>query len=300
MKYLIVIGGATATGKTATAIELAKRFETGIISADSRQFFKEMSIGTAKPTPEELAAAPHFLIDNLSVADDYSVGDFERDALAILEQLFQEKDVAILVGGSGLYLRAVCEGMDSFPEITDTTRSIVETGFQEGGVEWLQSNLQLLDPEYFNKVDKQNPARLRRALEVCIQSGSPFSSFRKNEKTPRNFKPVFILLEMPRDLLYARINARVDQMLAQGLVSEARPLLPYREKSALKTVGYEELFDHFDGHISFEEAVDKIKQHSRNYAKRQSTWFKKHGDWHAFHPTQIEQMVAFIRAEMGQ
>jgi tRNA dimethylallyltransferase len=295
MKHLIVIGGATATGKTALAIRLAQFLDTEILSADSRQFFKEMSIGTAKPTPEELAAAKHHFIDNLSIAEDYSVGDFEREALAVLDKIFLEKDVAILVGGSGLYLRAVCEGLDSFPEISPETSKKVERGEQEHGLPWLQQSLETLDPEYFKIVDQQNPARLRRAIEVCLETGRPYSSFRKNTKASRAFEPIYLLLDLPRSILYARIEARVDQMIMAGLESEVRALLPFREKSALKTVGYEEFFQYFDGEITLEEAVSKIKQHSRNYAKRQETWFRKHGAWTAFHPEDAPKILKFIK-----
>lgn len=296
MKRLIVIGGATATGKTALAIQLAQALGTEILSADSRQFFREMSIGTAKPSPEELAAARHHFIDHLSVSQDYSVGDFEQEALAVLETIFQEKDIAILVGGSGLYLRAVCEGLDQFPEISTDTRQRVTEGEMLGGLAWLQQMVQALDPDYFETVDTQNPARLRRALEVCLEANAPYSSFRAGNKHHRPFEPVYILLELPRETLYARIEERVDQMLATGLEQEALALLPFRHKSALKTVGYEEFFDYFDGKISYPEAVSKIKQHSRNYAKRQATWFKKHGDWVSFNPTDLESILNHIHA----
>lgn len=280
MKKLIVIGGATATGKTALAIQLAQQLDTEILSADSRQFYREMSIGTAKPSAAELAAAPHHFIDFLSVNDDYSVGDFERDALERLENIFARKDAAILVGGSGLYLRAVCEGLDSFPPVSPETRNAIAEGEKNGGLAWLQHELAARDPRQFEKTDRQNPARLRRALEVCWETGQPYSSFlQQSPKKPRPFTPQYILLDMPRPALYARIEARVDAMLAAGLETEAQSLLPYRHRPPLRTVGYEEFFDFFDGKISREAAIDKIKQHSRNYAKRQITWFAKHGNW---------------------
>lgn len=296
MKKLIVIGGATATGKTALAIRLAQRFDTEILSADSRQFFREMSIGTAKPSRDELAAAPHHFIDVRSVAQTYSVGDFERDALLKLNQLFENQDIVILVGGSGLYLRAVCEGLDEFPKVSDQTRQVVEQGQKTGGLTWLQTMLAQHDPVQFSKIDRQNPARLRRALEVCLETGRPYSSFlgQKGEKT-RPFEPVYVLLDVPRPELYARIDARVDAMVAAGLEAEARALLPFRHQPPLKTVGYEEFFDFFDGKTSRAEAIDKIKQHSRNYAKRQVTWFSKHGDWRAFHPSEEEKISAYVQ-----
>lgn len=275
-KKLIVVGGATATGKTAYAIRLAQELGTEVLSGDSRQFYREMSIGTAKPSPQELAAVKHHFIDSLSVADDYSVGDFERDALRVLEEIFQERDCAILVGGSGLYLRAVSEGLDAFPEISAEVRLRVTEGEQANGLAWLQTEVQRLDPTYFSAVDRNNPARLRRALEVCLASGQPYSAFTQNRRKPRPFLVENRLLTMPRPELYARIEARVDAMLAAGLEAEARSLLPYRHRPALRTVGYEEFFDYFDGAVSYDEAVDKIKQHSRNYAKRQDTWFRKY------------------------
>ncbi len=299
MKKLLVIGGATATGKTALAIRLAQHFGTEILSADSRQFYREMSIGTAKPGQAELAAAPHHFIDFLSVTEDYSVGDFERDALSRLENIFAENDLAILVGGSGLYLRAVCEGLDQFPDISPETRQQVEYGEKTEGLGWLQHELAQRDPAHFAKIDRQNPARLRRALEVCLETGRPYSSFlQQGQKRPRPFQALSILLDIPRPELYARIDARVDHMLAEGLEAEARTLLPYRHRPPLHTVGYEEFFDFFDGKISREEAVIKIKQHSRNYAKRQATWFAKHGDWKHFSPEDFEGMLNYIQTQL--
>jgi len=274
-KKLIVVGGATATGKTAYAIRLAQELGTEVLSGDSRQFYREMSIGTAKPSPQELAVVKHHFIDNLSVTDDYSVGDFERDALEVLQGIFEKNDCAVLVGGSGLYLRAVSEGLDTFPDVPPETRQLVAEGEQSGGLVWLQAEVQRLDPTYFASVDRQNPARLRRALEVCLASGRPYSSFAQNRRTPRPFLVENRLLTVPRPELYGRIEARVDSMLAAGLEAEAHSLLPYRHRPALRTVGYEEFFDYFDGRIGYAEAVDKIKQHSRNYAKRQDTWFRK-------------------------
>lgn len=295
MKKLIVLGGATATGKTALAIRLAQQLGTEILSADSRQFYREMSIGTAKPSAAELSAAPHHFIDILSVAEDYSVGDFERDALGLLEKIFQEKEVAILVGGSGLYLRAVCEGLDKFPDISVETKMAVESGEKNGGLPWLQQELSKRDPVQYSKIDRQNPARLRRALEVCIETNLPYSSFlQQNERPARPFQPIYILLDLPRPSLYQRIDARVDAMIADGLEAEARSLLPFRHRPPLKTVGYEELFEYFDGNISLDEAIDKIKQHSRNYAKRQVTWFAKHGAWQRFNPTEGPEIMTFL------
>ncbi len=297
MKKLIVIGGATATGKTALAIRLAQLLDTAILSADSRQFYREMSIGTAKPSPTELDKTPHHFIDFLSVADDYSVGDFERDALKQLEKIYAKKDVAILVGGSGLYLRAVCEGLDKFPNISAETKCAIESGEKNGGITWLQRELAERDPAQFAKIDQQNPARLRRALEVCFETGQPYSSFLKQgEKAPRPFQPIYILLDMPRPELYTRIDARVDGMIEAGLEAEVHGLLPYRHRSPLSTVGYEEFFDFFDEKTDRKTAIEKIKQHSRNYAKRQVTWFTKHGDWRVFRPAEEAEILAFVRS----
>jgi tRNA dimethylallyltransferase len=282
VKRLLVIGGPTASGKTATAVRLAQQLHTEILSGDSRQFYRGMAIGTAQPTLEEMQGVPHHFINFLDVHTPYTVGDFERDALELLEKLFERHDTVILCGGSGLFIRALCEGLDDFPEVTPEARQQVAAGEQQGGLAWLQDQVQLLDPMYFQTVDRQNPARLRRALEVCLSAHQPYSSFLAREKKPRPFEPVYLLLDWPRETLYARIDARVDQMVAQGLEAEARALLPYRHLPPLRTVGYEEFFDFFDGKISREAAIDKIKQHSRNYAKRQMTWFRKHGNWKRF------------------
>ncbi len=298
MKYLLVIGGATATGKTALAIRLARLYGTEILSADSRQFYREMSIGTAKPGAAELSEVRHHFIDSLRVTDDFSVGDFEREALSVLDAIFEKKDVAVLAGGSGLYIRAVCEGLDTFPEVSDETKTLVAAGERQEGKAWLQEQLALRDPLYFNTVDRQNPARLRRALEVCMETGRPYSDFLNKNKKARAFTPVFILLDMPRPELYARIEQRVDAMIAAGLESEAQGLLPYRDRPALRTVGYEEWFDFFDGKISRTEALEKIKQHTRNYAKRQATWFRKHGDWKVFHPDDWPGISGYVQEKL--
>jgi tRNA dimethylallyltransferase len=290
VKQLIVIGGATATGKSALAIRLARHFNTEILSADSRQFYREMSIGTAKPSAAELAAVPHHFIDSLHVTDFYSVGDFERDALALLDKLFQTRDHAILVGGSGLFIQAICKGLDNFPEVPPEIRQQVS----DGDLPWLQRELELRDPAYYEVVDRQNPARLRRALEVSLASGQPYSLFLNRHQTARPFVPALVLLDLPRPELYTRIETRVDQMIHGGLEAEARHLLPFRNLPALKTVGYEEFFDCFDGTVSREVAIDKIKQHTRNYAKRQATWFRKHGEWSLFHPDAYDDILKFL------
>ncbi len=296
--YLIVIGGATASGKTSLAIQLAQHFDTAILSCDSRQFFREMTIGTAKPTPEELAQAPHYFINSLSIETEYSVGDYERDTLQCLENIYQEKQVAIMVGGSGLYIQAVCEGLDVFPDVPRAIRDELEALYESEGIAALQAELQGSDPTYYAKVDTQNPHRLIRALSVCRVSGQPFSSFFNQAKTARNFKPIFILLEWERALLYERINKRVDMMVAAGLVEEARGLFPHRANTALQTVGYQELFEHFEGNISLEEAIELIKRNSRRYAKRQMTWFRRDARWKGFAPQDVEDIKVFIKEEM--
>ncbi len=294
-KHLLVIGGPTASGKTGLAIQLAQHFQTEIISADSRQFYQELSIGTAKPSSEELAAAPHHFVDFISVHQAYSVGDYEREALEKLNILFQEKDVVILSGGSGLYIRALCEGLDEFPAVAPEIRPQLIQQLESEGIEVLQEKLALLDPEYFKIVDKNNPQRLIRALEVCIASGNPYSSFRKKTKADRPFESIFIFLEWERAQLYDRINRRVDQMLEDGLIEEARDLLPLKHLNALQTVGYQELFDYFDQKISMEEAVRLIKRNSRRYAKRQMTWLRKDDFWTGFKPEETQKIITYIQ-----
>ena len=286
-KHLIVIAGPTASGKTATAVRLAKQYRTVVLSADSRQFYREMSIGTAKPTPEEMEGIPHYFIDSLSIFDEYSVGDFERDALALLDRLYLEHQVVVLVGGSGLFIKALCEGLDKFPEVSSEVRNRVETLYQEKGLGYLQEYLKRVDPVYYEEVDRNNPQRLIRALSVYEASGKPFSGFRKGSSAFRPFTPVYMLLEMDRKELYRRIDLRVDRMFELGLEEEARKLYPFRSQNALQTVSYQELFDFFEGKTTREEAIALIKQHSRNYAKRQLTWFGKQEGWSRFHPDAV-------------
>ncbi|MBX2926735.1 MAG: tRNA (adenosine(37)-N6)-dimethylallyltransferase MiaA [Saprospiraceae bacterium] len=278
-KHLIVIGGATASGKTAFAIRTALNFNTEIISADSRQFYREMNIGTAKPSAEELARVKHHFIGHLSIHEPYSVGDFERDALALLEQLFQQYDRVVMAGGSGLFVKAVCEGLDAFPEVPEAIRAGVMEFFENRGLAALQEELRQSDPVYFAEVDINNPSRLIRAVSVCRASGRPFSSFRRQVATPRFFEPVYVRMDWPRAELYRRIDQRVDDMMRRGLLEEARALYPFRHLPALQTVGYQELFDYFDRKINLEEAVRLIRQHTRNYAKRQLTWMRRYGQW---------------------
>ncbi len=293
-RYLIVIGGPTAAGKTSTAIRIANHFGIEIISADSRQFYQEMSIGTAKPTEEELAQAPHHFINNLSIKDSYSVGAYEKEVLEKLEQLLEGYEAAILVGGSGLYIRAVCEGLDEFPEVPKPIKEDLVKQFEQEGLAPLQASLQELDPVYFAEVDTANPHRLIRALSVIKASGKPFSTFRNQAPKERPFEIIKIVLEMDREALYERINQRVDQMLEDGLLEEAKSLHPYRQLNALQTVGYEELFNYFEGKTTLEEAIELIKRNSRRYAKRQMTWFRKKQDWQRFFPSDVEGILAYL------
>ena len=274
-KKLIVICGPTAVGKTAYAIELAKQYNTEILSADSRQFYREMSIGTAKPTASELAAVPHHFINNLGIHDSFTAGDYEREALALLGSLFLTKDVVILVGGSGLFIRAVCEGFDSFDTAKESVSEETMAKIRQLSLLQMQEELMQLDAAYYEVVDKQNPRRLQRALEVIYTTGKKYSEQRSGSFSPRPFAIQKIGLELPRELLYAQINKRVDTMLANGLWAEAKALYPFRHLQPLQTVGYQEIFDCIDGKMTEAQAIEKIKQNTRNYAKRQMTWFKK-------------------------
>lgn len=298
-KTLISIVGPTAIGKTSLSIRLAQAFNTEILSADSRQFFKEMKIGTAAPTAEELQAAPHHFIHHLSIEDDYSVGDFEKEALAKTEDLFGQKDILILIGGSGLYVKSLLEGLDEFPEIDPRIRKELNEQLAETGLEPLKEKLRILDPQYFEVMDRENPHRVIRALEVAIGSGRPFSSFRKKSTTPRDFNVLKIGLTAPRDEIYNRINQRVDKMIQEGLLEEAKELYSRRNLNALNTVGYKELFSYFEGKTELPEAVEEIKKNTRRFAKRQLTWFKKEEDINWFsHTTPASEIVEFVRSNI--
>ena len=297
-KHLIVIGGPTAVGKTGLAIRLANYFGVEIISADSRQFYREMNIGTAKPSSTELAQAPHHFINNLSIEETYSVGDYEREVLARLEQLMEAYDVAILVGGSGLFIRAVCEGLDEFPDVPKKIRNKISREYEEKGLEFLQKKLLNLDKSYYPKVDLNNPHRLIRALSVIEASGQPFSNFLNQSPQQRPFKPIYLALEIKREKLYQRINQRVDQMMKKGLLEEAKSLYPQQQLNALQTVGYEELFAYLEGKTTLKEAVELIKRNSRRYAKRQMTWFRKRTHWARFAADDLDGIKAFIKKQL--
>lgn len=278
-KKLILIAGPTAVGKTSYAINLAKEYNTELISTDSRQFYREMQIGTAAPSPEELAAAPHNFIGNLSIHDYYNVSIYEKEAIKKINELFEKHDVVIAVGGSGLYIDALCYGIDELPDAEPKLRQDIKDKFAKYGIEYLQDEVRRLDPEYFAEADIMNHKRLQRALEVCIQTGKKYSAQRTRNKQKRDFEIEKIVLNMPREILYERINKRVDIMVEEGLVQEARGLLEFQDLNALNTVGYKELFQYFNGKISLNQAIIDIKTHSRRYAKRQVTWFKRYDDF---------------------
>lgn len=296
-KTLIVVSGPTASGKTELAIALARHFETEIISADSRQFYREMNIGTAKPSPEQLREVRHHFINHLSVADTYSAGDFEKDALAMAGQVFKQKDMLVAVGGSGLYIRALCEGLDDFPEVDDKIKQSVQADFEKHGIQFLQNKLKQKDPDYYQIVDLQNPHRLMRALAVCESSSRPFSSFRKKKMSKRPFKIIQTGIEMPRQKLYDRINQRVDNMIESGLLEEVRALKPFWKNKALDTVGYREFIAYLKNEITYEKAIELIKRNTRRYAKRQLTWFRKDPDIKWFEPLELNTIIASIEPD---
>lgn len=281
-KHLIVLAGPTASGKTATAIKLAKALDAEIISADSRQFYKELSIGTAAPTAEELSQVKHHFVHNLSIEDKYDVADYEKDVLSFLKQYFNTKNVAIMTGGSGLFIDAVCNGLDSMPDISEEVRNRVSKMLEADGIEGLQREVERVDNDYFQVVDKQNPRRLQRALEVYYQTGKPYSTFRQRNVAKRDFEITKLAILWDRDKLIERINQRVDMMMQQGLLDEVKSVYQKRHLNSLNTVGYKELFDYLDGKCTLEQAVEQIKINTRQYAKRQMTWLRKNGDYQWF------------------
>ena len=299
MKTLIVIAGPTASGKTAFAIEMAKTLNTVILSADSRQFYKEMSIGTAAPTEEELSQAKHYFVHHISIEDKYDVADYERDAIALLDELFKTRDAVIMTGGSGLFIDAVCNGIDAMPDVQPESREKAQKLYDEGGLKALQDEVQRLDPEFYELVDQQNPRRLQRALEVCYQTGQPFSSFRSGNAVQRDFAIKKYAILWDRQQLIERIDKRVDLMMEQGLLAEAKALYPKRHLNALNTVGYKELFAYFDGQCTLAEAVEQIKIHTRQYAKRQMTWLRKDTSYQWIMPEDFDNTVSALRQEMA-
>jgi len=296
---LIVVCGPTAVGKTSLAIQLAKYYETEIISADSRQFYKEMNIGTAKPSIKELSEIKHHFINNLNVIDDYSSGSYANEVLQLLEEWYKKHTKPIIIaGGSGLFVKAVCEGFDTLPKVDEKTRAAINTTYLNEGIIALQQKLEIEDAEYYASVDKNNPQRLIRALEVIESTGKPFSSFLKKAPKPRFFESIYVGLNINRALLYERINKRVDLMMQAGLLAEVEGLLNYRHLKALQTVGYTELFEFLDGKLNKEQAIALIKQNTRRYAKRQITWFKKIAGIKWFQPLEIELIKEYINTKL--
>lgn len=293
-KYLVVIAGPTAVGKTDVAIKLAKKWNTEILSADSRQFYNEMSVGTAKPDQLQLSEVKHHFVGQLSIHDYFNVSKFENEALQILKGLFELHDLVFMVAGSGLYIDAVCKGIDDFPDPAPELRKYLKGIYMDEGIGKLQEMLLQLDPEYFASVDINNPNRLLRALEVCHTTGKKFSEQRLNSSKTRDFQIIKIGLNLPRPELFSRIELRVDQMIEQGLVEEVKSLLPYRHLNALNTVGYKEIFDFLDSKITLQQAIGNIKTNTRRYAKRQMTWFNRTDEYSWFEPAQLNEITNYL------
>lgn len=293
-KRLIVIVGPTGSGKTDLSIRLACHYGAPIVSTDSRQVYKGMPIGTAQPSKDQLQSAEHHFIATHDLVQEFNCGQFEEEVLRLLDTLFQKHDTVVAVGGSGLYVRALCEGLDDLPHADETLRMELSERLQAEGVAALAEQLRQLDPVYYDAVDRNNPARVLRALEVCLQTGRPYSSFRTGMRRERNFKIVKIGVDLPREVLYERINRRVDLMMEAGLEAEARVLYPFRRLNSLQTVGYKELFAYFDGSCTREEAVELIKRNSRRYAKRQLTWFRRDTQVRWFAPDRMEEMINYL------
>jgi tRNA dimethylallyltransferase len=289
-KTVIIVAGPTAVGKTAVAVQLARHFATGIISADSRQCFTELNIGVARPSPEELSLVPHYFIASHSIREEITAASFEEYALAKINELFAKHDTVIMTGGTGLYIRAFCEGLDIIPSIDPGIRETILKNYTEQGLSWLQEQLREKDPSFYATGEIQNPQRMMRALEVIEGTGQSVITFRKGEKANRDFRIIKLGLELPREELVRNIDSRVDQMMQAGLLDEVKSLMPYRHLNALQTVGYAELFEYLDGKINLAEAVEAIKIHTRQYAKRQMTWFKKEKEMEWFAPWEVERM----------
>ena len=297
--YLIVIAGPTAVGKTATAIQLAQYFNTEIISADSRQIYKELKIGVARPSNEELKAIPHHCIAHKNIHDYYSAGEYEREVMAILDKIYLTKNIAILCGGTGFYINAVLSGFDEIPEITASVREELNLLYQKNGIKFLQEQLKNVDIETYQSIDLQNTQRIIRALEVCKGTGKKFSSYKQKKTIHRNFIPIKIGLNLSKEQLHHNINVRVEKMMHEGFLEEAKHVYPFRNHNALQTVGYKELFDYLDNKIPLNEAIKLIKLHTRQYAKRQLTFFNKHKDYEWFEPKQAKEMIQLIQEKIS-
>lgn len=296
---LVIIAGPTAVGKTELCVRLAQELGTEIVSADSRQFYRELSIGTAKPSLAERQGIPHHFVDSHSIAEYFSVGDFEREALQTIQEIFTRTNVAILTGGSGLFLKVITDGMDEMPAVNLDIRKKLMERFEQEGITPLVDELRQLDPAYFDYVDRNNTQRIVRALEVCLTTGKPYSSFRTGHKVERPFRILKICLTRDRAILYDRINQRVELMIQQGLVEEVQSVAEYRNHYALKTVGYQEVFDYFDGTYAYETMIEKIQQNSRRYAKRQLTWFRHQDNFQWFDAEDYEGVRAYVRENLG-
>lgn len=294
-KYLLVLAGPTASGKTELAIKLAKAFQTEIISADSRQFYPEIAIGTAAPSKQQLNEVKHHMVHQLTIERSYDVATYENDVLQLLDKLFQQHDIVVISGGSGLYIDAVCRGLDNIPETSPAVRKQVEELYLSQGIKALQLALEKVDPAFYKKVDKMNPRRLQRALEVCWQTGQPYSFYRQRRPSPRGFDVIWTALETDRTSLINRINKRVEMMMADGLLAEARKVYPFRYLNALKTVGFAELFEYFDGKSSLEEAIEQIKVNTRRYAKRQMTWLRKNKEYKWFESNELPKLIDYVK-----
>ena len=297
---LIVIVGPTGSGKTSLSIDIARHYSAPIISTDSRQVYRGMAIGTAQPSAEELATAEHHFIADREIFDDFNCGRYEQEALARLEELFSKHDVVVAVGGSGLYIQALCDGLDALPEADDELRQELKHRLENEGIESLVAQLRELDEKYVEEVDVYNPQRIVRALEVCLVSGRPYSELRRGSVAQRNFDIIKVGTEMDREVLYDRINRRVDIMLRDGLLSEVEALLPHRHLNSLQTVGYREFFDYFDGKCSLEESIELVKRNSRRYAKRQMTWFRRDESIAWFSPERVEEIIEYIDSKILQ
>jgi tRNA dimethylallyltransferase len=293
-KKVIIIAGATATGKTAVAIEIAKHFHTAIISADSRQCYRELNIGVARPSAEELNTVIHYFIASHSITENVNAASFEAYALEKAQKLFQNHDTIIMVGGTGLYIKAFCEGLDEIPAVKDEIRKSIISTYEKEGLEWLQEQIKTKDPGFYQRGEIQNPQRMMRALEVVESTGQSILNFRTGEKAKRDFDIMKIGLELPKEQLHNNINRRVDQMIGQGLVNEVKALEPYKSLNALQTVGYAEIFQYLDGEVTLEEAINTIKANTRRYAKRQLTWFRKDEAIKWFAPGQVKEMIKWV------